>query len=181
MPTRACISGPRSSAAINSASIAACHSSDCRVLPGNAMTWLAASLSVRNVLPPGSGIGSSKRRDQGISSSAGLERPLCRRTFAPPAALAFLLPSPISTGGLRCRRRGIAGRSTRRPIALRRIRGAQLSSCRAIKSAAPAGEQQHRGTAEWQRLSVPPSQPNAPAVYDTDRDKERPGNDSRTR
>ena len=36
-PMRACISGPRSSAAINSASIAACHSSDCRVLPGNAM------------------------------------------------------------------------------------------------------------------------------------------------
>jgi hypothetical protein len=29
--------GPRSSAAINSASIAACHSSACRVLPGNAM------------------------------------------------------------------------------------------------------------------------------------------------
>jgi hypothetical protein len=37
MPMRACISGPRFSAAINSASIAACHSSDCRVLPGNAM------------------------------------------------------------------------------------------------------------------------------------------------
>jgi len=52
MPMRACISGPRSSAAINSASIAACHSSDCRVLPvGKAMMYLAASLSVRSVLP----------------------------------------------------------------------------------------------------------------------------------
>ena len=108
---RACISGPRSSAAINSASIAVCHSSDCRVLPGNAMTWLAASLSVRNVLPPGSGIGSSNARDQGISPSAALEQRLSRRTFSPPAALAFLSPSPISIGGLRCRRKGIAGRS----------------------------------------------------------------------
>jgi hypothetical protein len=72
MPMRACISGPRSSAAINSASIAACHSSDCRVLPGGkAMMYLAASLSVRSVLPPGMLIGSSKRRDHGISSSAG--------------------------------------------------------------------------------------------------------------
>jgi hypothetical protein len=63
-PMRACISGPRSSAAINSASIAACHSSDCRVLPGDAMTWLAASLSVRQCPAAGSVIGSSKRRDQ---------------------------------------------------------------------------------------------------------------------
>jgi hypothetical protein len=59
-------------AAINSASIAACHSSDCRGLPGDkAMMYLAASLSVRSVLPPGRVIGSSKRRDQVINSCEG--------------------------------------------------------------------------------------------------------------
>jgi hypothetical protein len=69
-PMRACISGPRSSAAINGASIAACHSSDCRVLPGGkAKMYLAASLSVRSVLPRGNGIGSSNARDQGIISA----------------------------------------------------------------------------------------------------------------
>ncbi len=83
IPTRACISGPRSSAATNSASIAACHSSDCRVLPGgNAMMYLAASLSARIVLPPGRVIGSSKRRDHGIYFSGSRNRFMVNSIFA---------------------------------------------------------------------------------------------------
>jgi hypothetical protein len=97
----------------------------------------------------GRGIGSSNARDQGISPSAGLEQPLCRQTFAPPAARAFLSASAISSDGLRCRRRGIAGRSTRRLIGLRRIRGAQLSS----RSAIMRLEGFHFGTQKAWRLS----------------------------
>ena len=53
IPTRACIEGPRSSADINSASIAACHSGACCFDFGSAMMYAAACFSVTSFLPFG--------------------------------------------------------------------------------------------------------------------------------
>jgi hypothetical protein len=69
IPIPACMTGPRPSAAINSASIAICHGS---------VSWSAflsfriqarASATVRSSGPFGSGIGSSKRRTKAIDNS----------------------------------------------------------------------------------------------------------------
>ena len=70
IPTRACIRGPRSSAAINSASVAACHSGLCCCALGSFMMYAAASFNVVRALPFGGTIGSSKGRDQGMSLCA---------------------------------------------------------------------------------------------------------------
>ena len=51
IPTWACIKGPRSSAAIESASAAACHSGLCCFALGSAMMYAAASFKVTRALP----------------------------------------------------------------------------------------------------------------------------------
>jgi hypothetical protein len=67
IPTWACIKGPRSSAAMITASPAACHSGLCCFDMGSARMYAAACFSVMSFLPFGGWIGSSKGRDHGIA------------------------------------------------------------------------------------------------------------------
>ena len=71
MPMRACIKGPRFSAAMISASTAVCHASRFCSAFGSFMMQSAASRRLTNSRPPASRTGSSKGRAQ---AAAGLDR-----------------------------------------------------------------------------------------------------------